>query len=223
MEMASKSMPTIQTRENVYLIKTLCDDITGAKLPSNGQVLQYFLNLHRIKKKTIRVAAGEVTDKVLQFWEKANIPVRHKPDCVNQVNKLFDKWNSLKNNSSRKTETQKLKENEFTDTFENLFDIAHVNALNLMKIKEDKDFLIAQREKGRRGAMSSLDKVLLERQKRKEETLEKLKKRKLSVEEEDKKYQALVVLESSSTSSTDSDPGPSSLQTLPTVKKRGRK
>ena len=49
------------------------------------------------------------------------------------------------------------------DTLDELFDIAHNahdNALNIMTIREDKDFLIAQREKGRKGSMSSVDTTL---------------------------------------------------------------
>lgn len=79
-------------------------------------MLQYFLSLHRLKEKISKIAAREVTDKVLQFW--ANILVRHKPDCVNQVNKAFDKC-SLKKNSPGKTNSI-AERNEFTDTFENL-------------------------------------------------------------------------------------------------------
>lgn len=63
-------------------------------------------------------------------------------------------------------------------------DTGHVNALNMMKIQEDKDFLMPQREKERRGAMSYLDEVLLIIQKRQEETLEKVRKRKLAAEKE---------------------------------------
>ena len=41
---------------------------------------------------------------------------------------------------------------EFKDELENLFDIAH--ALEDLPYEEDKKFLIAQREKGRRGFLS---------------------------------------------------------------------
>ena len=79
----------ISKRDKWYLIKNLSDDITEAKLPSNKQVLQYFFNLHRIQNKPVRTAAGKVVKKLSTFWAKANVPVRHKPDCINQVQKLF--------------------------------------------------------------------------------------------------------------------------------------
>ena len=34
--------------------------------------------------------------------------------------------------------------------FENLFDIAHANALEMISVEEDKQFLMGQREPGRR-------------------------------------------------------------------------
>ena len=40
-----------------------------------------------------------------------------------------------------------------------LFDIAHTDAEKMMKFQEDIDFLQAQREDGRRGAMIGIDRV----------------------------------------------------------------
>lgn len=44
---------------------------------------------------------------------------------------------------------QQKNEKDFVDTLDNLFDIAHMDAMKLMTIEEDKQFLTAQREKGR--------------------------------------------------------------------------
>ena len=40
---------------------------------------------------------------------------------------------------------------------DDLFDIAHADALKMIKIEEDKLFLISQRKKGRPGSMSGGD------------------------------------------------------------------
>ncbi|KAE9522774.1 hypothetical protein AGLY_016815 [Aphis glycines] len=50
--------------------------------------------------------------------------------------------------------------NTFEDKLNELFDIAHSNALNTIKIHEDKLFLIIQREKGRHGCMMGIDSKL---------------------------------------------------------------
>jgi len=41
-----------------------------------------------------------------------------------------------------------------------LFDIAHENAMEMMKIQEDRDFLVCQRQEGRPGAMAGVDRQL---------------------------------------------------------------
>ncbi len=112
----------------------------------------------------------------------------------------------LKKNSSRNTATQKTKESDFLDRFEALFDIAPANALNMIVNQEDNNFLMAQREKGQRGTMSSLDKVLLRKQKHQKENNEKARKRKLAAEDDAIKCKEIVVLESSTdTSAAESD------------------
>jgi len=50
--------------------------------------------------------------------------------------------------------------NPFKDNFNDLFDIAHSNALNTIKIHEDKLLLIKYREKGSHGCMMGIDSKL---------------------------------------------------------------
>jgi hypothetical protein len=45
----------------------------------------------------------------------------------------------------------------FVNKLDDLFDVAHADALNLISIEEDRLFLLAQREKGRRGCMGAVD------------------------------------------------------------------
>ena len=49
---------------------------------------------------------------------------------------------------------------------DNLFDVAHSDALKLIKIDEDRAFLLAQREPGRRGTIGTVDKVQSKKEKR---------------------------------------------------------
>ena len=51
-----------------------------------------------------------------------------------------------------------------------MFDVAHENALILMIILEDREFLLALREKGRRGTMAGINGKLTRRAKRKAES-----------------------------------------------------
>ncbi|GBM91363.1 hypothetical protein AVEN_201338-1 [Araneus ventricosus] len=48
----------------------------------------------------------------------------------------------------------------------NLFDIAHANALEIIKIEEDRKFLLSQREPGQRGCLMGIDMKLANRKER---------------------------------------------------------
>lgn len=54
-----------------------------------------------------------------------------------------------------------MKVNNFVNNLDDLFDVAHVNAMSLIKSQDDNECLKAQREKGRRGSIGALDKKML--------------------------------------------------------------
>lgn len=210
----------------MFLLGTCVKKITGLKLPSNRQALGYFLHLHKDQNNTIREASTMTVEKIEEFWNRARIPTRYKQDCIKKVEVLFQRWQSLKKNSARRTVTQKNNEEEFISCFDDLFDIAHADALNTILIEEDKAFLMAQREKGRRGAMSSVDTVLAKKEKKRAEKLIKeQERRKKSFSEADRLRQQ-VILESSTSSDTDvtdnQPPCTSSSISSPPPTKRGR-
>ena len=74
--------------------------------------------------------------------------------------------------STRNSVTHKEQVENFIECLDDLFDVAHVNALSIMTIDEDKNFLLAQREKGRRGCMGRLDATLLQKHKRHQVSVE---------------------------------------------------
>ena len=82
------------------------------------------------------------------------------------MKKLYEEWRKLDKNKTR-TKLQKTHENKFEEQLDNLFDISHANALNLVKIEEDKQFVFKQREKGRPGCMLGKDMKLAGIEKRK--------------------------------------------------------
>ena len=64
-----------------------------------------------------------------------------------KLEKIFLKLNGLQKSALRKTETQIRKETEFLIEIDKLFHIAHSDALSLIKIEEDKGFIMDQRVK----------------------------------------------------------------------------
>jgi len=151
---------TTRCKDQVYLLHGKTIEVTGSKLPCIMQTLGLFLY------KTRREASALVIAKVQQLWNKATIPTRAIQHCQEKLENIFDDWRRLKKNKGRRTETQSSNEAKFCDRLDDLFDIAHANALELIKIPEDREFLIAQREKGRRGCMGSVDVKLYEMEQR---------------------------------------------------------
>lgn len=79
---------------------------------------------------------------------------------------LFDLYEKLKINRKRKTEQQQTSESLLNDEISKLFGISHKDALSMVKIDEDKDFLIDQRAE-RKMAMGREDKMLTNKEKKK--------------------------------------------------------
>ena len=75
------------------------------------------------------------------------------------------------------SETNLQNQAQFKASLNDLFDIAHRDALSLIKIPEDKEFLIAQQETGRKGKMGALDKKASQMASRKQKQSEAEAKR----------------------------------------------
>ncbi|KAE9531874.1 hypothetical protein AGLY_010076 [Aphis glycines] len=137
-------MSSIFLREKIYLINNHSNKISGSKLPSSLQVLKtLFFNL-RVVNLNLRESARLIVREVLIFWEKA-------------LESLYDEWRTLQKHAARNTGSHKEQENLFISKFNDLFDLAHANALQMIKIETDRLFLINQRKKGRLGFMYGID------------------------------------------------------------------
>ena len=171
----------------------------------------------------IREASTIVVQKVETFWAKARVPTRHHQDSIKKLEKLFNTWKNLKKNSKRTTQKQSENESSFKDTLDDLFDIAHGNALNIMTIQEDKDFLIAQREKGRKGSMSSVDTTLQRQEKNIENRRQMRERQRVKSGEQCETNAEKIDLDTSTSScSNESNDDPSENVQEPPPKKRGR-
>ncbi|KAK2716028.1 hypothetical protein QYM36_010560, partial [Artemia franciscana] len=157
---------TTRSRTELYLIGSSVSELRGSKLPSLRMALGFFLHLHLELNETIRHSSAAAVTELAKFWRKARIPMRDHQNCQTKLEQAFEEWRLLKKNKARKSSTQQAREAAFVSRLEDLFDIAHADALNTMSIQEDKDLLLAQREKGRRGSMVGVDETLACKEKR---------------------------------------------------------
>ncbi|CAH0562819.1 unnamed protein product [Brassicogethes aeneus] len=103
-------------------------------------------------KQTNRNSANSAACDVMALWERAGIPTKLKKDVIKKIENKFNEWQKLKKNKENKfkrSEGLRNKEKEWQNCLEDLFDIAHADALNRITIEEDRLFLIEQRKRGR--------------------------------------------------------------------------
>ena len=149
---------------SLYLLGASESEIRGSKLPSNSQILKVFFYYHVNLKQTIRKASTAAVEAAIPFW--ARIPISAKKHLITKVEKLHEKWKTLKKTRNPQGEKQRHGEARFLKYLDNLFDMAAQDALQVVKIEEDKQFHLAQREEGRRGSMGGVDKTLADKEKR---------------------------------------------------------
>lgn len=148
-------MPSL--REEIFLIGYPKHQLVGCKLPSKGDCLKVFFYNMRTTKLIAKDSAALVVRECVIFWEKARIPVQQLHRGAKKLLSLYEEWKDLKKNKSRVSEIHKKRRVQWEDSLDDLFDIAHSDALELINIEEDKQFLIKQRMKGREGSMLGLD------------------------------------------------------------------
>lgn len=112
---------------------------------------------------------------------KGGIPTQDTQRCVVKLERLYDELRNIRKSSYRPTEAQRksqdARKDKFIESLDDLFDVAHANALDMIKIEEDRQFLEQQRKKGRPGGFSGIDRKLAEKQKRSAQRRERVEQR----------------------------------------------
>lgn len=124
-----------RTKTDIWLIGQEADGLTGTQLPSKREILSMFFHKHLTLKRTVKDSASIVSDLILEFWNKARIPCKSKKHLIPLLEKDFKVWQNLK--KSRNRNTQKDLENQvaFCENLDDLYDIAHPQAFEMIKIQ----------------------------------------------------------------------------------------
>jgi hypothetical protein len=211
-----------RSQTEIYLLGSSITDLLGAKLPSNRQVFGLLLHLHLIEKLSIRNAARQVIRDVLQYWDRARIPTRDEQHCISKLEEIHNRWTVLKKHKNRKTLLHRQQETDFIDNLEDLFDVAHANALNMITIPADRDFLTAQRQKGRVGVMGPVDRALAARERRAKEAADREQKKRLKAKTQVEQMAIAIISFSTSEDDTDDESSEDALEGSPAPKRSCR-
>ncbi|KAL4708396.1 hypothetical protein ACJJTC_019632 [Scirpophaga incertulas] len=119
------------SKQEILLVGVVKHQITGSKLRSNQQVLAVlFYNIRKVN---------------LSVNESANLTVL-----------LYQDWRNLQKDANKSQHVFEQRRQEFITKTKKIFDSAHADALQLIKINEDKIFLQKQRVPGRPGNLAGV-------------------------------------------------------------------
>lgn len=150
MALAQKSPQLLDC--DVFLVGKCEKEISGAKLPSKRQVLQVLFHHIRIENMNLNPSARLVAHEVLEYWKKARVPTITAENCVKKLKKLYDEWRDVQRNKRYQQRADK-----FKDELDMLFDVARLDALQIMTNAEDKELLLKQREPRRPGSTMAIE------------------------------------------------------------------
>ena len=158
---------TTRSKSALYLLGEPTTAVSSIRLASNGEALGLFCHHHLNLGLTTRQASSYVIEEVTKVWNIARIPTCRKDHAIAKLELLYKEWSTLKKRKTRQSESHTSNETQFCGKMNDLLDIAHANAVTMIKIQEDLEFLAAQREPGRRGYMGSIDTALVAKEERK--------------------------------------------------------
>lgn len=149
-----------RSASSIWLVGTTKELFSNYKLPSRGDVLKVLFHYHTDKNMSMKDSVDKSVSLLLPIWEMARIPTKAQNHVVEHIRKLHSDWQGLKKNISRNSATNLSNQAKFKESLDDLFDIAHQDAMSTISIEEDRLFLLAQREKGRRGRIGGVDRAL---------------------------------------------------------------
>lgn len=142
-------------------------EITGRKLPSNGDVIAFYVYLRTVNANiSAAQIVNSVYDEVVRFYKNTNIPTKERRLVEKKISQLYDKYlrtKSIKNRKRDMYQKEKQSLNEFMNDLDNLFDISILDAQ--IDNDEYKTFLENQRKPGRPGRNSVSFSAFVELQK----------------------------------------------------------
>ncbi len=159
-------MTETRAKSCIYLIGQPQQHFGGRVLPTALDVLKVYFYYHKREGVQQKDAVKSVVKRICQIWVKARIPITQERNIVRKMESLLDKYRNLCRSKNRGGSTQQAKEEDFVASCNLLFDIAHHDVMNVIKIEEDKVFLTDQRSE-RKYVMGGVDTELAEREKRK--------------------------------------------------------
>ena len=166
-KVARASTRSIRSSTEVFLIGHPSASISGSKLPTNKQALQYFLYLKRDSHtEDNHVIAYETIDVIISFWQMARIKTMTRKNAMLHLMKIHESHRKLPRNKASSTDPDG-KRHAFSTELDKLLDIGAPDAIDkirsnrlLTKEKKEEDICFYMDQRNERLAhMSGHDKI----------------------------------------------------------------
>jgi len=122
-------MATTRAKSYVHLIGDPLEHFDGRMLPTTREVLQVYYYHHKIEKKSQKDAVRTVVKEVCEVWSRARVPTAAERNIIPKLDSLLATYRNVCRNKGRQGLTQAANETEFETSINQLFDIAHHEAM----------------------------------------------------------------------------------------------
>ena len=133
-----------RSKDIIWLIGHPRELITSARLPSGHDVMKNFVYYHCLQKQTLFNSSKSVCDQLIPFWIKSRLPIRQNHKIAKKIQDLYGEQVVLMKHRSRSNEKDLFNQKQYSEKLDNLFDISHANAEQLINNEEDRQFLKLQ-------------------------------------------------------------------------------
>ncbi|KAK3918361.1 Adenylosuccinate synthetase [Frankliniella fusca] len=232
--MSGPSKKKLRRDTSILYVGNESDSLPSAKLPTNRQVLCFFMHLNRDVFTDRRQASRATIRAVMAIWNKTRVPCIQEIKAIIKVENLYNAWKKITKNASRlqgtcKNKTEANKVQDFSAMLDDLFDVSMTNAIEIMESREEQskddtarqmwreeiEFLLDQRRGGLRvftigGKDLKLKAKEIMAMKKKRNSGERLQKQKEDVvfnSAEAREIDEVLGNQSDSDESVSSDPG----------------
>ncbi|KAK0055523.1 hypothetical protein Bpfe_015034 [Biomphalaria pfeifferi] len=152
-------MAVTRSQTYVHLIGEPVQLFNENMLPTTREVLQVYYHHHNNEKLSKTESITVTVREVCEIWARARVPSAEERNIIHKLKLLVDKHRTVCHNKTRGGTAQMARESNFEADMNGLFDIAHHDAMNRIKIEEDRVFLVDQRTE-RKYVMGKIDQQL---------------------------------------------------------------
>ncbi|KAG0715711.1 hypothetical protein GWK47_011318 [Chionoecetes opilio] len=199
----TEQMSSTRSTDKLWLVGApATQELPSSVLPNREEVLCVLQYHAKLNPRDLAFSVWQTALNVQHQYSKANIPTIDPCDILKKVRRLHEEYNGLKKSKSRTTGQAEENRANFVACLKNLFAVAHRDAMSKITIKEDRDFLEAQRKPGRQGKMGGMDQAWVEKETRTQQRRDDDGSRAAQESQAFAERQATVELESSTSSSS---------------------